>query len=174
MTENRLIKKPEISNNFEKSLKLYKNILPRELVKAAIKAKKNTDQTEFKKHEGDINLFITRYNEKIHNPKLIAGEQTLRRYTLKENGEMVLTNFRAFIFSKEGIGFPVGLHVSDTVVTEKISKSSRTSSSQRISRTYGNLVFVFDGKRVLCFNNIRDPQGVKNLIQTFKKQPISV
>ena len=125
---------------------------------------------------------------KIRNPQFNEGEQILKRYPIKgqENAEKVITNLRACtIFWKNGqpivTGSPIGLHISDTAVTTRCHKSSgtsskfsRTSLSQSTSIAYGDLVFVFAGKKVFCFYNISDPHGVKNLIQTFKKQPISV
>jgi len=111
----------------------------------------------------------------------------------------VITNLRAFKFFPITNDRPkaelasIGLHISDTVVMNQYRNSSGsrigsfvggssggsfsgvgTSSSSSTSRTYGNLVFLLAGKEVLCFGNITDPNGVKKLIQTVKKQTISV
>lgn len=108
--------------------------------------------------------------------------------------EWIITNFRAlkrFPVTKENPTprfAAVGLAISDSVVMnqQRRSKGNRVGTftgagggtfagtavglSSSTSTAYGDLVFVFDGKEVLRFQGISDPQGVRRLIQTLVKQ----
>lgn len=111
----------------------------------------------------------------------------------------VITNFRAFKFFPKTQDRPnneirtIGLHISDTVVMNQYRSSSGNrignfvggssgggfsgvsiSTSKSTSRTFGDLVFLFAGKEVLCFKNISDPSGVRKMIQTLRKQSVSI
>lgn len=106
----------------------------------------------------------------------------------------VITNLRAFRFypqtkdSPQGRLAAIGLAISDTVVMNQYRSSkgnrvgtfsgvgggvfagSSVSQSRSTSRAYGDLVFLFDGKEALRFQGISDPQGVRRMVETIKKQ----
>jgi hypothetical protein len=106
----------------------------------------------------------------------------------------IITNMRAikqFPVSKDNLQekfSAIGLDVSDTVVMNQFrrSKGNRVgsfvgsyggggvvgeemSSSSSISTSYGDLVFLHDGKEVFRFQGISDPNGVNRMVKTLKK-----
>jgi len=107
----------------------------------------------------------------------------------------IITNMRAikqYQVTKENPQekfLAVGLDVCDVIVMNQFrsSKGDRvgsfagtysyggvagvgTSVSTSTSRTYGDLVFLYDCKEVFRFPSISDPNGVKRMIQTLGKQ----
>lgn len=108
--------------------------------------------------------------------------------------DWVVTNMRAFKFypvSKENPKAriaSVGLVIAETVVMNQSRKSkgsrvgtfagvahgsfagSSVGFSSSTSQTYGDLVFFVAGKEAFRFQGISDPQGLRRLIQTLKKQ----
>jgi hypothetical protein len=51
-----------------------------------------------------------------------------------------------------------------------VGESTYSSTSQ----TYGDLVFFLSGREVLRFQGISDPQGVRRMVETLKKQQIRI
>jgi hypothetical protein len=97
-----------------------------------------------------------------------------------------ITNKRVYLFNHQTQKFfACGLIIMDTLVmnTQRISNGNRVgnyvgvkgigtsySSVQSNSETYGDLVFLIQGKEIIRLFGISDPQGVKRLIDTVKKQ----
>jgi hypothetical protein len=106
----------------------------------------------------------------------------------------IVTNLRAMIYlpvTKENPQAKIsaiGLKISDSVVMNQQRRSSGSrvgtfvgsggrgfvgasvGSSQSKSSTYGDLVFLFNGKEAFRFSGVSDPHGVRRLIETIKKQ----
>jgi hypothetical protein len=181
----------------EASLKTFKNILPEDLIKELEKAIKSNDEEKSKTLMEKVKLIVTEYQTKVEKPEL-EDEQVLWRHKVTKGifhkeviEDWVITNFRAYIrcYIPKTEMFSVGLAVADTVVMNQHRNSSGNrvgtftgvggygfagtgiSTSSSTSRTYGDLAFFsFGGKQIFCFKNISDPQGVRRMIETIKKQ----
>jgi len=136
--------------------------------------------------EGEQILWMHTVTKGIFNKEIIA--------------RWVITNLRAVVSIPQGkyylgkeTGFPttakiVGLATCDTVVMNqhRSSKGNRVgtftgvsgrsfvgtsmSSTSSQSSSYGDLVFLVKGKESFRFQGISDPNGVRRLIETIKKQ----
>lgn len=71
MTVNSPVKKADFTFSPEEALRVFKDILPKDLVNGAIKAKKNDNQTELKDFDSKIHSFIESYQTKIRNLNLM-------------------------------------------------------------------------------------------------------
>jgi len=109
-----------------------------------------------------------------------------------------ITNLRAVKLYSPSIENPkpcieaVGLAIADTVVMNQYRSSTGSrvgtfmgargslfagvgeSTYSSTSQTYGDLVFFLSGREGLRFQGISDPQGVRRMVETLKKQQIRI
>lgn len=126
--------------------------------------------------------------------KGIINKEIVARWIITDSRAIVSTPKGKYYVGKDE-SFPstaqiVGLAVCDTVVMNQHRSSSgnrvgtftgvggrgfvgtSVSSSSSTSSTYGDLVFFFNGKEAFRFQGISDPQGVRRMIETIKKQKL--
>jgi hypothetical protein len=140
-------------------------------------------------------LIIDEYAVKINNRSMNDGEQVLWSVDIKEGiwhpkiiCSWTITNLRAMKFYAQQDKFiTAGLAISDTVVMNQHRDSSGSrigtysygrgvgvgvGSSTSKSMTFGDLVFFVMGVELIRFNGISDPQGVRRMIESVKKQGV--
>jgi len=191
-----------ISLKSEEVLKSVIPIIPEALAKDLAKAIKDNNQEEVDRLTGQIKPIVDAYNAKMTNFNMNEGEQiqwahTVTRGMLRKEPvqKWIITNMRASILDLVTKDNPkqkmssVGLALADVVVMNQRRQSSGdrigsfvyvrgagagTSTYSSTSRSYGDLVFYLAGREVLRFPGISDPQGVKRMIATLKKQTSSL
>jgi hypothetical protein len=149
------------------------------------------------KSQDELNYQAKMLNRNFNAGEQVLWSHTVKRGILrKEIAERwTITNMRAikqFPVTKDNPQEKfeaIGLDVSDTVVMNKFrrSKGNRVGSfvgaygggefvgtgtgmSSSTSTSYGDLVFLYNGKEVLGFQGISDPDGVNRMVKTLKKQ----
>jgi len=182
---------------FVEMMEPFKNVIPDDLEKGFKKALNEGKIEESSKIANEIANIVRNYTDKIKSvPGSLSDEQALWLYEetkgIFKKGKVrtwAITNLRAYIYDHTNREQCVaGIAITDTVVMNTYRKSSGSrigtftgaggryfagvgvSSSESQSQTYGDLVFLFQGKELLRFPSISDPHGVKKLVDTLKKQ----
>jgi len=185
----------------EDILKVFKPILPSTLAKDLEKAIKSGDEEKIKILMSEVIPILDNYQAKIWNMKFDnEGEQLLWMHEVKQGfihketiEKWAITNLRAVKINLASLSIEaVGLALADTVVMNQYRSSTGSrvgtfigargsffagageSTYSSRSQTYGDLVFLLSGREVLRFQGISDPQGVRRVVETLKKQQIRI
>jgi len=177
-------------------LSKFKNIIPDYLEKELKRKLVSNEMDEVTVFLRDkIAPIVRDYFSKISTPGLIDGEEILwqsggQGFIHSRSSTWAITNYRALIYHaphrKKPAAIKVaGLAISDVITMNQHRRSNSSHSGGFIykkgiglgagsgsstSTQYGDLVFIFDGKEVLRFHNVSDPNGVKRMVTALKRQ----
>ncbi|MDW5562913.1 MAG: zinc ribbon domain-containing protein [Methanomassiliicoccus sp.] len=140
---------------------------------------------------------IRDYDQKMDNPNLNPGEEVLWSHDVHKGlirsalaERWVITNQRAMIerpateTSQRSVE-TIGLAVCNVAVMNERRKrnaspigayagrngaAAEAGSTDGASMVFGDLVFLFSGKEELRFSGISDPDGVRSMVMTLKRQ----
>lgn len=174
-----------------------KDVIPDYLEKEWAKAVRDHDDAAMVAAFSKIQPLIVEYAKRIKSQEYNEGEEDqwvneISNGVFKRNvvERWVITNQRAFILRAGSDGIlkrtsGVGLAIANAVVMNQYRKSNSTHVGTFVSRkgfgvgggrstststSYGDLVFMSDGKEILRFPGISDPNGVKKMVEALKKQ----
>ena len=179
-------------------MKPYKDIIPDALEKELREVIKAKDLPRVDEVSLKIAAIVKDYTDRVCKVDLNEGEEILWMYRIQKGifhqelvESWIITDLRAmkhFPVTKnrpEAKVQSAPLLLCDSLIMNQHRKSkgnrvgtytgirgtgTSVSSSSSTSLTYGDLVFIRDGKESLRFSGISDPHGVRRLVETVKKQ----